>query len=81
MVVWHWITDVIALPQCQAQGLEQEMATEIRDFLRDQLRPGFGSQVDVRSGARQEALYAGGQLSTQERQACPCSCALPIKLR
>ena len=72
-MVWHWITDVIALPQCQAQGLEQEMATEIRDFLRDQLRPGYGIQVDVKAWQGQAAFYEGlgFQLSTRERRGTP----------
>ncbi len=67
------ITDVIVLPEYQDQGLEQELVARILDFLRDQLQPGFGIQVDVKAWERQEALYTGlgFQPSTRERRGTP----------
>lgn len=67
------ITDVIVLPEYQAQGLEREMVTRVLDFLRGQLQPGFGIQVDVKAWGRQEALYTelGFQPSTREQRGVP----------
>lgn len=67
------IPDVIVLPEYQMQGIEQEMVTQLLDFLRNKLKPGFGIQVDVNAWNNQEALYEslGFQISTQERRGVP----------
>lgn len=67
------ITDAIVLPEYEAQGLRREIMAKMLDFLRAQLEPGFGIQVDVRAWGGQEALYAGlgFQPSAQARRGLP----------
>lgn len=67
------ITDVIVSPEYQGKNLERELVTKLLDFLRNQLRPGFGIQVDVKAWGQQEALYTelGFQTSTKEQRGVP----------
>lgn len=64
------VTDVIVLPEYQAQGIEAELVSQILDYLRGKLKPGFGIQVDVRAWERQEPIYQGlgFEISTRERR-------------
>lgn len=75
------ITDAIVLPEYEAQGLRREIMAKMLDFLRAQLEPGFGIQVDVRAWGGQEGLYAGlGFLpSPRSGAACPCIYASPTR--
>ncbi len=67
------ITDVIVLPEYRGQGMEERLVESLLGFLRDQLRPGYGIQVDVKAWQGQAAFYErlGFQLSTQERRGTP----------
>lgn len=82
-VVWDGgmvalIPDVLVLPEYQMKDIEQEMVTQLLDFLRDKLKPGFGIQVDVKVWNHQEAFYEslGFELSTQERRGVPMQICL-----
>lgn len=72
------ITDLIVLPEHQNRGIETEIIRRILGFLQDQLRPGFGIQVDVRAWGNQETLYRelGFEISTQERRGIPMQICL-----
>lgn len=67
------IPDVLVLPEYQMKGIEQEMVTQLLDFLRSKLMPGFGIQVDIKALNHQEAFYEslGFQISTRERRGIP----------
>lgn len=67
------VTDVIVLPLYQAQGIEAEMMSQLLDFLRGKLKPGYGIQVDVRAWGSQEAIYRelGFVVSTRELRGLP----------
>ena len=72
------ITDLIVLPEYQNRGIEAEIIKRILSFLQEQLRPGFGIQVDVRAWGNQETLYRelGFEISTQERRGVPMQICL-----
>lgn len=72
------ITDLLVLPEHQNCGIEAELISRILDFLRKQLRPGFGIQVDVRAWGNQESLYQelGFEVSTPERRGIPIQLCL-----
>lgn len=67
------IPDVLILPEYKALGIEQKLITELLDYLRDKLKPGFGIQVDIRVWDNSEKFYEslGFQLSTHERRGTP----------
>ncbi|MDE6596289.1 MAG: GNAT family N-acetyltransferase [Oscillospiraceae bacterium] len=67
------ITDVLVLPEYKMHGIEEEMITQLLDFLRSKLKAGFGIQVDVKAWDNQEKLYEnlGFQLSAHERRGVP----------
>ena len=63
----------LLLPEYQNQGVEKELITRIFDYLRNQLKPGYGIQVDIRAFNGQESIYndLGFILSTAERRGIP----------
>lgn len=67
------IPDVLVLPEYQMQGVEYEMITQLLEYLRSKLKPGYGIQVDIKVWNHQEAIYEnlGFQISTQERRGVP----------
>lgn len=71
-----FIPDILVLPDYQQQGVEHEMVTQLLDFLRNELKPGFGIQVDIKVWNGQETIYEslGFQISTKER------CGVPMHL-
>lgn len=64
---------VLVIPAFQNQGLEEEMMDRFFRFLKEQLKPGFGIQVDVRAFGRQQELYEklGFQVSAVEQRGIP----------
>jgi GNAT superfamily N-acetyltransferase len=67
------IQDLLVVPAYRTRGIEQEMVTRVLDFLRAQLKPGFGIQLDVRAWEGQELFYEGFgfQVSTPQRRGLP----------
>lgn len=67
------ITDVLVLPEYKMRGIEEEMITQLLDFLRSKLKAGFGIQVDVKAWNNQGKFYEnlGFQLSTRESRGVP----------
>lgn len=61
------------LPEYRGQGMEERLVESLLGFLRDQLRPGYGIQVDVKAWQGQAAFYErlGFQLFTRERRGTP----------
>ena len=49
--------NVIMNPAYQDRGIEKELVTQIFDFLRGKLKPGFGIQFDMNVRSGQESLY------------------------
>ena len=49
--------NIVLNPSYQNKGVEKEFITQIFDFLRGKLKPGFGIQVDMNVRSGQEALY------------------------
>ena len=76
------ITDVLVRPEYRGLGLEQELIERLLGFLRGQLRPGFGIQVDVRAFSGQAGLYEamGFQVSTIERRGTPMHICLTDRI-
>lgn len=68
-----FIPDILVLPDYQRQGVEHNMVTQLLDFLRSKLKPGFGIQVDIKVWNCQETIYEslGFQISTKERRGVP----------
>lgn len=68
-----FIPDMLVLPDYKMQGIEKELITRLLDFLRSELEPGFGIQVDVKAWNEQEKIYEnlGFQLSTHESRGIP----------
>ena len=60
-------------PAYRNSGVEKEMISRVLDYVRAQLKPGYGIQVDVRAFGDQESLYEdiGFQISTKERRGVP----------
>lgn len=72
------VTDMIVRPDCQSQGIEAQLVERLLDYLRGQLKPGFGIQVDVRAWEDQEPIYEGlgFAVSTPERRGTPMQICL-----
>lgn len=51
------IKDVIVAPDYQRQGIGLEMMTRIMNFLREQLKPNWGMQIDLTSTKGKEPFY------------------------
>ena len=67
------IPDILVLPEYGSQEIKEKLITQILDFLRSKLKPGFGIQVDIKAWDYQEGFYEilGFQLSTPERRGTP----------
>lgn len=67
------IPNILVLPEYQDQGVEAEMITQIIDFLKSKLKPGFSIQLDVKAWDGQESLCEslGFQVSTREHRGVP----------
>lgn len=67
------IPDILVLPEYGSQEIEQKLITQILDFLRSKLKPGFGIQVDIKAWNCREGFYEslGFQISTSERRGTP----------
>jgi GNAT superfamily N-acetyltransferase len=51
------IKDVLVLPEYQGHGIGTEMMNRIMDFLRKQLKPGYGIQIDMMAAQGKEGFY------------------------
>jgi GNAT superfamily N-acetyltransferase len=51
------IKDVLVLPEYQHQGIGTEMMNQLMTFLRSQLKPGYGIQVDLMCAIDREPFY------------------------
>ena len=51
------IKDVLVLPEYQRQGVGTKMMNRIIVFLRHQLKPGYGIQVDMMAAEGKEGFY------------------------
>lgn len=67
------IVGPLLAPEYRDQGIEDELITKLLNFLRGNLKPGFGIQVDIRAFGYQQSLYEnlGFQISTAERRGVP----------
>lgn len=67
------IPDILVLPEYGSQEIKEKLITQILDFLRSKLKPGFGIQVDIKAWNCREGFYKnlGFQLSTPERRGTP----------
>lgn len=65
---------ILIMPEYQYQGIENEFMKRIIDHTRSKLKPGYGTQIDIRAfGDKQIALYEslGFQISTAEQRGVP----------
>lgn len=65
---------VLIIPEYQFIGIEDEFMNQIINFLSKKLKPGYGTQLDIRVwNDRQIALYEklGFQISTPEKRGVP----------
>ncbi len=51
------IKDVLVLPEYQGQGVGTSMMTQIMDFLKSNLKPGYSIQIDLMSINGKESFY------------------------
>ena len=67
------IPDVLVMPGYESQKIKEKLITQILEFLRSKLKPGFGIQVDIKAWDYREGFYEnlGFQLSTPERRGTP----------
>ena len=67
------IPDILVMPEYDSQEIQEKLITQILDFLRSKLKPGFGIQVDIKAWNYREGFYEslGFQLSTPERRGTP----------
>ena len=67
------ISGVLIIPEYRNTEVERRLISQILDYLRERLKPGFGIQVDIRAFGYQESLCEdiGFQLSTKERRGVP----------
>lgn len=62
------IKDVLVLPEYQGQGIGTAMMTQIMDYLKSLLRPGYSIQVDLMSAMGKEAFYEKFGFSSRPRE-------------
>jgi GNAT superfamily N-acetyltransferase len=67
------IVDILVIPDYQLKGIEKELISHIFEFLKNQLKPGFGIQVDIRAWGNQEEIFEeiGFQESIVKRRGKP----------
>ena len=67
------LTDLLVLPEYQAQPALRDMVLQILSYLKGKLKPGFGIQVDVHAWEQQEVLFQelGFEASATERRGVP----------
>lgn len=64
------IKDVLVLPEYQGRGIGTAMMTQIIDYLKSKLEPGYVIQVDLMSAKGKETFYEkfGFSVRPRERQ-------------
>ncbi len=67
------IVDILVIPDYQLKGIEKDLIAHILEFLKGQLKPGFGIQVDIRAWGNQEKIFEeiGFQESVVKRRGTP----------
>ena len=70
---WASIPGIQIMPEYRNADIEKGLISQILDYLRERLKPGFGIQVDIRAFGDQESLYrdVGFQLSTKGQRGVP----------
>jgi GNAT superfamily N-acetyltransferase len=62
------IKDVLVLPEYQGQGIGTAMMTQIMDFLKSKLKPGYCIQIDLMSAMGKETFYEKFGFSVRPRE-------------
>lgn len=62
------IKDIVVLPEYQGRGIGTAMMTQIIDYLRSNLKPGFGVQIDLMAAWGKEAFYTKLGFSVRPRE-------------
>ncbi len=77
------VEDVLVNPQFSNQGIEKNMLSLIIDYLKKELKPGFGIQVDVKSWPSQINLYTdlGFKESTTVKRGLPMHLCLTDNIK
>jgi GNAT superfamily N-acetyltransferase len=62
------IKDVLVLPEYQGYGIGTKMMNRIMDFLRKQLKPGYGIQIDMMAAQGKEGFYERFGFTSRPRE-------------
>jgi GNAT superfamily N-acetyltransferase len=62
------IKDVLVLPEYQGYGIGTEMMNRIMNFLREQLKPGYGIQIDMMAAQGKEGFYERFGFTSRPRE-------------
>lgn len=64
------ILDLIVKPEYENLNIEKTMIDKMLDYLKDQLKPGFGIQIDIKAWNKQVEIYKdlGFQISKVENR-------------
>lgn len=62
------IKDVLVLPEYQGQGVGTAMMTQIMDYLKSKLNPGYVIQIDLMSAKGKETFYEKFGFSVRPRE-------------
>ena len=62
------IKDVLVLPEYQRRGVGTVMMTKMMDYIKDQLKPGYGIQIDLMSAMNKEKFYEKFGFSARPRK-------------
>ena len=60
------ILDLIVKPEYENLNIEKTMIEKMLDYLKDQLKPGFGIQIDIKAWNKQVEIYEGLGFQTSE---------------
>ncbi len=76
------IHDILVMPMYKMKEIEIEMITNIFDFLRTKIKPGYGIQVDIRAWGNSTIFYEslGFKKSTPVQRGIPMHICLTDKI-
>lgn len=62
------IKDVVVLPEYQGKGIGKILMTQIMDFLKSKLKPGYLIQIDLMAAEGKESFYEKFGFSARPRE-------------
>ena len=74
-----FIKNVMVLPEYQGKGIGTELMLQIIDYVKKQLKPGYGISIELTSSVGKEAFYEKIGFKAKKKEVQGCGMGIYIK--